>query len=175
MPASFGAPLFVLAGTAERATLVRRDKRVVTARADDIIEALTGLKLGPRELLAVLAGCADQTPAFSSAAQFGDLVAVTTARARVFLRQREARWQVAAAELSPLLLEYLAMDGSWPARIRITSSASSSLEVRISVALSQIDVNTPIAASVFVPNPPAGAIPMTIEQLRQSGPMAGRQ
>ena len=64
MPVPFGAPGFVLAGTGDRATLLLpRDKRVLHARADDIVEALVGLKLGPEQLLAMLAGCVDQSPA----------------------------------------------------------------------------------------------------------------
>lgn len=171
MPASFGAPYFVLAGTGDRATLVRRDKGVLTARADEILEALIGLRLGPRQLLGVLAGCGDQASSFSRAARFADVIAVTTPNARVFLQKRAAAWAVTAAEISPLLFDYRVMDGAWPARIGITSEAASPLLIKMSVALSQVETNTQIAASIFTAHPPADAIPLTLEQLRMSGPL----
>ncbi len=53
-----GSSVFLLAGTAARATLLlRNDHRVVTGPAADIVEALVGAPLGPARLEAVLSGC----------------------------------------------------------------------------------------------------------------------
>jgi hypothetical protein len=58
-PAPFGAPVFVLGVVSGEATLLLpRDRRVVQrAEPRDLLEATTGVPVGPSELGAVLTGC----------------------------------------------------------------------------------------------------------------------
>jgi hypothetical protein len=173
MPASFGDPYFVLAGSGARATLVRNDKRVLTAQADEILDALIGLKLSPRQLLAIFAGCVDQSPSVGGGARFGQTIAVSTDRARVFLQPVDGRWRPVAAELGDLRIEYTGFGAATPGRVAIRST--SSVRIDLSVALDQIEVNGEIPASAFIAALPAGAQPLTLEQLRQSGPLGDRK
>ena len=176
LPAPFGAPGFVLAGTGDRATLVLpRDKRVLRARAEDIVEALVGLKLGPRQLLGVLAGCVDPSTGVSAPQRFGDLVAVTTPSARVFLRQGAGGWSVVAATTASLVIDYQEWTGLWPSRARITSAAGQVPALDVVIGLSQIEVNGQLEPSIFSPTVPPDAAPLTIQELRDAGPLGQKK
>jgi hypothetical protein len=176
MPVPFGAPGFVLAGTGARATLLLpRDKRVLTARADDIVEALVGLKLGPKQLLAVLAGCVDQSAQVSEAQRFGDLIAVTTPAGRVFLREGPGGWRVAAAATGTLIVDYQKLAGLWPSQVRITTAAGATPALDLSIGLSQVEINGQLDASIFSPNVPVDATPLTLQQLRDAGPLGEKK
>jgi hypothetical protein len=176
MPVAFGPPGFILAGTGGRATLLLpRDKRVLVARADDIVEALVGLKLGPRQLLAVLAGCVDQSPQISSPERFGDLLAVTTPTGRAFLRQTAGGWRVVAASTGSLLVDFRQQSGPWPSQLRMTSAPGAAPSLDVSFGLGQIDVNGQIDPSIFSPNVPADATPLTLQQLKDAGPLGEKK
>jgi outer membrane lipoprotein-sorting protein len=57
-----------------------------------------------------------------------------------------------------------------PSTIRLrttTQTAPTDLTIR----LSQIDVNQPLDASAFEADVPAGATPMTLQELREAGPL----
>jgi hypothetical protein len=176
MPVPFGAPGFILAGTGDRATLLLpRDKRVLHARAEEIVEALVGLKLGPRQLLALLAGCVDQTEQIALPQRFGDLVAVSTPAGRVFLRQGVTGWRVAAASTATLVVDYQQVDSLWPVRVRITSAAGTTPPLDISLGLSQIEVNGQLAPSIFSLDVPNDTTPLTLQQLRDAGPLGEKK
>ena len=107
VPVMFGSPAFVLGGSADSATLwLPRNERVLTARADEILEALTGLRLGPRALLAVLTGCVADADAITASARYGPLGAITTADGRVFLEHRDMRWLITRGLTAGLIVEY---------------------------------------------------------------------
>jgi len=176
MPVPFGAPGFILAGTGDRATLLLpRDKRVLNARADEIVEALVGLKLGPKQLLALLAGCVDQSEQISSPQRFGDLIAVTMPAGRVFLRQASTGWRIAAASTGTLVVDYQLLDSLWPLRVRITSAAGTTPVLDVLFNLSQIEVNGQLAPSIFSPDVPADVTPLTLQQLRDAGPLGEKK
>jgi hypothetical protein len=177
MPAPFGRPVFVLAGTNDRSTLVTRDNHVLVARADQIIEALTGLPFGPRVLLAVLSGCGgvvDTT--FSDARRYDTVLALDSGAGRVFLRQTNARWRVVAADVQDVMVAYEPGDGDWPRQLRISSATARTPSIALSVSQGQIEPNASIAASAFALAAPAGATEITIHDLRAAGPLGqGRE
>ena len=41
----------------------------------------------------------------------------------------------------------------------------------LTIRLSQVDINEPLGADVFLVDVPADATPMTLEQLREAGPL----
>jgi hypothetical protein len=171
---AFGRLIFVLAGTGDRATFLRSsDHRILKARGEDIVDAITGLTLGPRALLAVLDGCGGQAADITKAVKYGDLLAVTTADARVYVRQQEGRWRTVAAELPGLQVDYRRTLGDWPTGLRLSSPAGRTPVVALSVAIQQIEVNTPLADVAFQVNEPADAVPLTLEDLRREGPLGG--
>src|SRR5436190_9065690 len=76
VPAPFGRPIFTLAGSAGRATLVTRDNHVLTAAASEILEAITGLSLEPARLVALLSGCGSPGNPAGGPMRYGDLIVV---------------------------------------------------------------------------------------------------
>jgi hypothetical protein len=165
---------FVLAGSSARATLVlQRDARQLVAPAEDIIEALTGLKLGPLALLAMLSGCGGQSDTMSTAASYGDIIAVTTSDARLYLARSAAgtRWRVKAAEIADVVVEYRAWQDRWPSDIRLQSRPGRTPIIDLSVSSTQVDVNTTLPASAFTVVVPAAATPLTLDELRAAGPL----
>jgi len=176
MPAPFGRPVFVLAGTNDRSTLVTRDNHVLIARADQIIEALTGLPFGPRALLAVLSGCGSVVDStFRDARRYDTVLAVDTSAGHVFLRQTNARWRVIAADVQDLMVAYERRDDEWPRQLRISSAPSRTPSMDLSVSQGQIEPNANIAASAFTLAAPAGATEITIQDLRAAGPLGERR
>lgn len=172
VPVMFGSPAFVLGGTADSATLwLPRNERVLTARADEILEALTGLRLGPRALLAVLDGCVAQADAITASARYGPLGAITTADGRIFLEQRDGRWRITRGLTAGLTVEYSDIQGDWPRALRITTEAGHTPAVSLSIAIDQIDVNLPHEAKDFAVKVAPNAAPMTLDELRAAGPL----
>ncbi len=173
-PAPFGRAAFVLAGTEPEATLVMRDNHVLVAPADRILEALVGVTLDPASLLTVLAGCGLDEPTVEDGARFGELIAVRTVHGRAFLREVADHWRVVAVERSGLLVDYARDPGRsevWPRQLRLTSAPGRSPALALSIAQSQIEVNVPLPAGAFTVEAPASAVPLTLEQLRASGPL----
>jgi len=172
VPVMFGSPAFVLGGSADSATLwLPRNERVLTARADEILEALTGLRLGPRALMAVLSGCVAEADAITESARYGPLGAITTADGRVFLEQRDMRWVITRGLTAGLIVEYSDIQGDWPRALRITTEAGHAPAVSLSMTIDQIDVNLPHEAKDFVVKVAPNTAPMTLDDLRAAGPL----
>jgi hypothetical protein len=172
-----GQTAFELQGTGAGATLVLpRDRRFVKARADEIVSALIGAPLSPRELLAALAGCGRPAGDAGDAARFGDLIAVNIAGRPVFLARPRGVWQVVAANAPGVLIDYRRFDGTWPRNMRLTVATGDGSDVALSMTLEQVVVNTTVNPLAFRPRAlPDGASPMTLADLREMGPLRGRK
>lgn len=169
-----GAQVFLLAGNASRADYLRRDdNRFVTARADEIVEAMAGVKLGPERLLAVLTGCVATSPGFVDGARFGSQLAVRTRDSRVFLARRDGRWRAVAGDADGIVVDYRGFDGDWPSAWRAAAATSAAiLDVTVTdltVNDASLDGNT----AAFQVKLPPSATPMTLEELRAAGPLRG--
>jgi hypothetical protein len=160
--------LFWLAGTATRAQLLLTDgNKLVAGRADEIVDAIVGIKLGPERLLALLTGCVSRSPALVGAERFGKLIAVTTGDGRVFVEPRDGRWQVVAGEVDGLLVDYRFL-GYWPAEWRATTEHLTP-EATLKVSVDDSTVNDPSIAQhpeAFTLKIPVNAVPMTLDELR---------
>ena len=168
----FGQLGFRLAGEGAAATLLLpRDNRVVTARADEIVEALTGLKLGPKQLLAIVSGCITTSPQMTGARRFADLLAVDAGKATLYLRLRDGAWQVSAGIVDGLIVEYLEIAGGYPRRLSLVTETGRTPAVALTIDLDQLNVNITMPPSAFVVVVPASAAPMTLEELRTIGPL----
>jgi hypothetical protein len=174
--APFGRPIFVLvARRGDDATLVLpRDKRVLSRTpADAIVEALTGVRLGPGELRAIATGCgAGILEPQSGRAYEGGWLAVDGGDRTVWLRQVNGGWQVVGATRGPIEIRYDTFESGRPALIRIrtpssTSGGGSDLMVRVS----DVDINVALGPEVFQVSVPEDAEPLTLEELRRSGPL----
>jgi hypothetical protein len=174
VPAPFGRAVFILAGTNARSTLLTRDNRALTARADQIVEGLTGLPFGPRALLAVLSGCGISSTELVQARRYDVTIGIDASEGRVFLRQWNGRWRVAAAELAGLTIVYDLSDGDWPSGLHISSAPNRTPPLTLTVTEHQVEANAVLRASDFSLAVPPDATPLTLEELRASGPLGER-
>jgi hypothetical protein len=176
--APIGAPIFVLAGRAERATLtLPHDHRVLVAPVDDIVNALIGLKFTPADWVDVLSGCVGVSdPARASGGRAGaDIVISHGANWRALLRKLGADWRVIAGERAEALIEYRSYLGTWPSLARITSTPSAAVPLSINLEITQIFANSTLSDKTFTLDVPPGFEPMTLAELRAIGPLGEKE
>ena len=171
--APFGPPAFILVSRGEAATLVLpRDNGVLRgARADDILGALTGVPLGPADLQAILTGCVEEAPrATGGRLHAGNWASVDLmGGATLFLQMRDAAWQLRGARRGNWDIEYPAWQGSLPQSVRLRSRTGS--EVDLAAAVSQVETNMELDAATFEVTVPPGATAITLDELRENGPL----
>jgi outer membrane lipoprotein-sorting protein len=169
--APFGAPVFILAARAERATLLLpRDHRVLDdTPVAQVIERLTGLPLGADDLLRALAGCLGAGEARDGRQWSGGWAGVETADGRLALmRRRAGDWQLAAVDGEGWRADYRAIENGIPREVRLRSADG---QVDVVAAVQQLEVNAGIDAAAFEVAIPAGTDPMTLDELRSVAPL----
>lgn len=190
-PAPFGAPVFVLAARANRATLwLPRAKQVVRdAPVDDVLEALTGLRRSSDDVLGLVAGCPpetvrDGTGAVGRRNGEGWLEVDLGGGATAYLRHDTRRWRLVAARgVSPAggeawFVSYAGYFAGLPRTITVRQDDSGSgragAVTELTFTVSQPEVNVPIDAAAFDLVLPPGVELLSIDDLRQAGPLADR-
>lgn len=170
--APFGKPVFILIGRGGKATLqLPRENRVLTgAEPSAIVEALAGVALDPAQLRSVVAGCGLEKIAPTSGRAFGDDWASSDAgEVTVYLRRIEGRWRVAGATRGGLTVQYSDFTGGRPGTVFVKTSVAD-----LALRVSQVELNVPIDPKVFDLEIPKDAVPLTLEELRRSGPLGDR-
>ena len=176
--APFGPPAFILVARGENATLLLpRDERVLRgAKPEDILGALAGVTLGPADLQAILTGCVVPAPQPTEARRHGngwasiDLMGGTT----MFLQPAAGgMWTLRAARRAGWQIEYPAWSGGFPQTVRL-QSVQPALMVDLTVGLSQIETNKDLEDAAFNVTVPRDAEPITLDELRESGPLGAR-
>ncbi|HUE84550.1 MAG TPA: hypothetical protein VMO26_00585 [Vicinamibacterales bacterium] len=170
--APFGQPVFILAGTGGRATLLLpRDNMVLTdAPVPDVLERLTGLRLGPVDLRLLLTGCL----ALPASPRTGLLYArdwqsvVVGAGTVAYLRTIDGRPRIVAADSGEWRVDYAQYQNDWPRQVRLRTVAG---DVDITAVLEDIAINTEIDPRAFEVTVPAGAEPITLNHLRSVVPL----
>jgi hypothetical protein len=179
-PAPFGAPVFVFAARAEDATLLLpRDQRALEhGRPSAVLEAIAGVPLTPSDLRAALTGCAEDVDARSVQRLDDRWREVRSPSQVVYLhRERDADpWRVVAVvhhDPQPeWRAEYREFTDDVPRTIRLVSSDSHRFDLRLT--LSQVEINVALEPDIFRVQIPAGTQPITLEELRDAGPLADR-
>jgi len=176
--APFGPPAFILVARGENATLLLpRDERVLRgAKPEDILGALAGVTLGPADLQAILTGCVVPGPQPTEARRHANGWASIdmTGGATLFLQPAAGgMWTLRAARLTGWQIEYPAWSGGFPQTVRL-QSVQSTLMVDLTVGLSQIETNKDLEDAAFNVNVPRDAESITLDELRQSGPLGAR-
>jgi hypothetical protein len=179
--APFGRPVFILvAPTDTSATLVlSRENRVLRdAPPAAIVEALTGVDLDTRELLRALLGCGIGAADPSRGRAYGrDWIAVDTDGATHYLRRVDGRWRIMASVRGPLTIENREFVSGRPSTITMRTTPAAGGTPRsgtdLTLRLSDVDINVPIDPDAFKLEIPAGADPLTLEELRRAGPLGG--
>jgi hypothetical protein len=170
-----GSTRFVVSGRGGTATLyLHDDNRTLTAPAGDIVEALMGMRIGPVRLLRVLSGCITTDPAYRSAERLGDLLRVQTADAQLFLASAGGRWQTIWGRFDELNVEYRGYASGAPTQVLLGTDATHDPRVQLQLTIDERTINETLAPEAFDYRPPPGATPMTLEELKQAGPL-GRQ
>lgn len=175
--APFGPPGFILAADAAQATLVLpRDDRVLTgATPAAILEALSGLSLSPDDLRLLLAGCPSSSPRVTGATRYGTAWTVLELEdgGHAYLRARGAAWALAAIVRPGLVVEYPELAGAQPAVVRFRDGAQPSGAPRfdLMLRLAQVEVNVPVPEEAFRVVVPKDAVPISLDELREAGPM----
>ena len=172
--APFGQPGFILAGGGDGATLLLpRDKRVLRdARAEDILGALTGVALAPADLQAILTGCVASTPGAIGGRlhQRGWASIDLPGDATLYLERVGTGWRPRAARRPGWQIDYPVWRGQFPQDVRLRS-VDPGIDVDLTAAVSQIETNVAIDAAAFVVIVPADALPLTMAELRDAGPL----
>jgi len=176
--APFGQPIFILVANEDAATLLLlRDQRVLEhGRPDAVLEAIAGVPLDASALRAVVTGCA-VAPDPARARALGETWRVAPDGAdEVYLRREgtAAPWRLVAtvhrASGAGWRAEYRDFETGLPRSIRLVSALAGRFDVQLT--LSQLDVNTPLDANAFTVRIPRTAQPISLEELRQSGPFS---
>jgi hypothetical protein len=169
--APFGAPVFILVADGLRGTLLlSRERRVVLdAPPEEILNALVGIRLGPDDLRAMLAGCVRAASDSTGARAYGpDWLAVDLAAGgTIYLRRAANAWRIVAGRYGGLEIEYAAFQGDRPSRVVLRGP-----DLSLALALSQVDVNGDVPRDQLVAlKIPDGVTPLSLEQLREAGPL----
>ncbi len=175
--APFGPPAFVLAARPGEAVLwLPRDQRVVEhADAADILGALTGVSFAPADLLAVITGCVLPAPTVVGGRlhERGWAAIDLAGQVSLYLRRSGPSWELRAASRAGWEIEYSMWQGGLPRVVRLRSVAAAS-PVDAIVQVSQIEANVEIPVSAFEIEVPAGVESLTLQELREAGPLRGQ-
>lgn len=177
-PAPFGAPVFIFAATGDDATLLLpRDRRVLEhGQPSAVLEAIAGVPVGPQELRAALTGCAAHRVG-AAGEQVGEQWRVIRGEETLYLYREHATdpWRLVAAvhgNGGGWRAEYRDFVNDLPHSVRLISTTAGRFDLRLS--LSQVEVDVPLAATTFTVRVPPDTAPLTLEELRDAGPLAER-
>ncbi len=172
--APFGPPVFILVAGGDGATLLLpRDNRVLrNARAEDVLGALTGVSLAPADLQAILTGCVVSMPGAVGGRlhQRGWASIDLPGDATLYLERVGAGWRPRAARRPGWQVEYPAWQGRFPRNVRLRS-VDPAVDVDLTAVVSQLEVNITIDPAAFMVIVPADALPLTLAELRNAGPL----
>ena len=173
--APIGQPGFILVSRATAATLLLpRDERVLKgANPGEILGALTGVSLGPADLQAILTGCVVPSPKVSSGSEQGAWVILDLAGGpTLFLqRVRGAALELRAARRDRWQIEYAEWQNGFPRSVRLVSNDAP--RVDMTARLTQIETNVDLDDAAFTVEVPRNALPITLQELRDAGPLRG--
>lgn len=184
-PALFGGPIFLLWARDGSATLLlTREERIVrNAAPEAILGALTGVALSPADLQAVFTGCVVPAPrAIGGRLHSGGFASIDVESAdqgsqrrtaTLYLSRNGSQWQLRAAKRDRWQFEYTSGPGSFPQSVKLIST-NPDVRVGLTAALSQVEANQDIDPKAFVVEEPKNVMPMTLEELRQAGPLRGK-
>ncbi len=161
---AFSQQVFILAARGNDATLLLpRDGRALEhGQPGEVLEAVTGLPLDASGLRLTLTGCATSGASGASGRQIGDDWRVVSDHAADLYLRRDARtapWRLVAAVHREAgrpewRAEYRDFENGLPHTIRLASTDSRRFDLRL--ALSQVEINVPIAAGRIRGEDPAG-------------------
>jgi hypothetical protein len=173
--APFGPPAFILVARDREATLLLpRDNHVLrSADAGAILSAITGVSFGAADLKAILTGCVVPSPQATGGAQYGETWRSITLSggATLYMQRVNDQWQLRAARRDGWRIEYPLWQGDFPRTVQLISEKPPTVDVTANI--SQVETNAEINPSAFTVDVPRDATPITLEELRNAGPLRG--
>ena len=178
--APFGQPVFVfVASDADASVLLPRDRRVLEhGRPAAVLDAVAGVPLDAAGLRSLVTGCA-HAPDAAGTMSLGDMWRVAPdADDEVYFRRDpstgagQAAWRLVATQHRGehgWRAEYGMFENNLPHTVRLVSDPPGRFDLQLD--LSQIELNVPLGAEAFRIDAPTGASPITLDELRQSGPL----
>ena len=142
--------------------------------AQDILDALIGVRLAPDVLRRVLSGCLLSSSEPVDGRVYGTKWLVVEMRDgnENYLQFDNDLAKLVAVRSGNLLTKYSDFLGAMPRRVQMTRfGVSGAIEVEVTVLLAQIRVNAPLSKEIFSVDIPTTFIPITLENLRSAGPM----
>ena len=181
--APFGQPLFIFVAMGNEATLLlpRDNRSLEHAPAWAVLEAVAGVPLDTADLDGILTGCALKIGQAFTRAFGADWQIVTIADDDLYLHRDAANapWRLAAVQRRGATgvrwrADYSNFQDGLPRTIRLVSQAGNTTGTSfdLQLVLSQVDTSVTLGADAFRIQIPASAAPITIDELRRSGPLA---
>lgn len=177
---AFGQQIFIFAARGNDATLLlTRDHRLLEhGRPDAVLQAVAGVPLDAADLRIALLGCVVSAD-LNRGRQIGDDWRIAEDGTTALYLQRApqtAPWRlVAAIHRDPgrpaWRVEYRDFQNNLPRTVRLASIDTRQFDLRL--ALSQVDLNVKLEDAAFQIAVPPGTDPITLEELRKSGPLGG--
>jgi hypothetical protein len=184
--APFGAPIFIfVANGGDASLLLSRENRVFEhGHPDTVLEAAAGVPLSAEDLLHVLTGCSPAGDVRDGRRTGADWRIATTATGDASYLHREsgsAPWRLVAVARRAAAdhawrAEYREPQNGVPRSIHIVSADADRMGAAFDLllVLSQVETNVPLPADVFTFRVLPGASRMTLDELRQTGPLAAK-
>ncbi|MBI3493565.1 MAG: hypothetical protein HY047_17565 [Acidobacteria bacterium] len=182
--APFGPPIFIFVATGGDATLLlSRDNRVFEhGHPDTVLEAAAGVPLSAEDLHQALTGCAPAAPVRDGRQTGEDWRVITTVEGdELYLRRDSGAWRLVAIVRHAVgeyawRAEYREPHDGLPRSIHVVSVEAGRIGAAfdLQLALSQVDTNVELTADVFTVRIPPTATRMTLDELRQTGPLAAK-
>jgi hypothetical protein len=177
--APIGPPVFILASAGEHTTLLLpRDDRVLRGEPPAaILEALAGIRVTPAALRRLLAGCPAEDVDAGDVRAIGEdwRLARTGDRGTAYVHRVSGRWRLAAVRGTALDVEFGQGAAAQPDYVRFRSpEASTSAAFDLTLRLSQVEVDVDVPDEAFTVRVPADAAAISLEELRESGPLRDR-
>ena len=176
-----GRTVFILVSRdADAMLLLPRDERIVRdAPPEAIIEALAGVPLTPAQLRAAVAGCALGAGTPTGGRTFSqEWAGIDVGGELTYLRRVDGRWRVGGATRGPIRIVYADFAGGLPSTIHVRSDSPAGGNAPpvadITLRVSQLEINTTIDPTAFEIKVPPSALPLSLEELRRSGPLGER-
>jgi hypothetical protein len=176
--APFGPPIFILVAHDDEATLLLpRDARALQhGRSAEVLDAAAGVPLSAADLRVVLTGCTAEMAPTEGRALGADWRRITIGPDDTLYLHRGGEgepWRLVAVSRPTRRVEYRDHLNGLPRTIRITSApgerqAAGTFDVTL--ALSQVDTNVPLAPDVFRLDIPPGTQSISLDELRHARP-----
>ena len=179
--APFGQPVFIFVARGGDATLLLpRDNRVLEhGRPAEVLEAIAGVPLDAAELRSALLGCVTAPDSDSGRRIGNEWRIVSDGPNDLYLRRdsRSGPWHIVATVRRDTAgaqwrAEYRDFQNGLPRSVRLVAPGSKRFDLRLT--LSQVETNVSLGPDVFRVEIPPEAMPISIQELRQAGPLRGK-